>query len=96
MKKFPLLIPPETEEFVRHLHPEVKRKVRSALEEIEQQPQMGKRLTDELTGLFTFRVSHYRIVYDVNLIKEQIEVVDIAKRSVVYERVQEKRKHNPH
>lgn len=96
MKKFPLLIPPEIEEFVRHLHPEVKRKIRLALEEIEQQPQMGKYLTDELAGLFTFRVSHYRIVYDVNLIKEQIEVVDIAKRNVVYERVQEKRKYNPH
>ena len=87
MKKYSLRIPPEIEAFVRHLHPGIKAKIRSALEEIEKDPYLGKPLREPLEGMYSYRVYQYRIIY---LIKDRdilVEVVDIAQRRIVYARV---------
>ena len=86
MRRYSVRIPPPVAASVRHLPPEIKTKIRRALEEIEQDPFLGKPLKEPLKGLFSFRVSLYRIIYQIREKEILVEVIDIAKRSVVYQR----------
>ena len=65
MKRYLVRIPSEVEAFVRRLHPIIKTKIRNAIDEIGNDPYLGKPLKDELAGLFSFRVSTYRAHYPV-------------------------------
>lgn len=68
---------------IQGLHPELKRKVRAALEQILQDPSSGKALRDGLEGFRSLRVGSFRIVYRVS--SRAIEIVAIGPRSNIYE-----------
>ena len=87
MKRYAVRIPPEVEAFVRHLHPRLKKTIRHALEALEENPYLGKPLTEQLRGFFSLRASHYRIIYRIKAREVLIEVVDIAERKIVYQKI---------
>lgn len=87
MKKYLVRIPPEVEDFVRHLHPQLKVKIRRALEELEKDPYLGKPLKETLKGLYSYRVSQYRVVYQIEYREVRVEVVEIEERKIVYHKV---------
>lgn len=87
MKKFKLVIPPHVVFTIRHLHPLIKSKIRQALEKIQEDPHLGKALNEPLQGLYSYRVSAYRIVYEIREEKIFIEVVDIGKRKHIYQNI---------
>jgi mRNA interferase RelE/StbE len=75
-------LPVEVAGVVRGLHPQIKRKIRSALEEIQADPASGKQLRGELAGYRSFRVGRIRIIYrEKNGI---IEIIAIGSREVIY------------
>ena len=86
-KKYTVRIPPDVETSIRHLHPQIKSKIRRALEAIEKNPHLGKPLRKPLAGLHTYRTSQYRIVYEVKQCELRIEIIDIAERKIIYQRV---------
>lgn len=73
----------ETRSLIQHLHPELKRKVRAALEQILQDPSTGKALRDDLQGLRSLPVGRIRIIY--RLFPLIIEIVAIGPRKTIYE-----------
>jgi len=79
-----LFVPREIQELIRTMHPFLKRKVKASLKLILSNPHSGKALLDELSGLRSFRVSSFRIIYRI---KEQglIEIVAIGPRERIYE-----------
>lgn len=79
-----LRVTDETADFLRSLHPEIKRKIRAALEIIASEPSAGKSLQDELRGLKSFKIGRFRIIYKVAP-KRIIEIVAIGPRRIVYE-----------
>jgi len=87
--KYRLVIPPLVEETIAQLPPNLKRKIRSALETIREDPHLGKSLKDELRGLWSYRVSRYRIVYRIHHGRVEIQVIDLGPRNLIYERVLE-------
>lgn len=54
------------------------------LREIQEDPFVGKPLTEELTGLFSYKVDEFRILYKVNNKDKIIFVVSAGHRSTVY------------
>jgi mRNA interferase RelE/StbE len=82
--RYRLRVPDETADFLRSLHPEIKRKMRAALNIIVSEPGAGKSLQDELRGLNSFRVGRFRIIYKVAS-KRIIEIVAIGPRKTIYE-----------
>jgi mRNA interferase RelE/StbE len=66
------------------MHPSLKKKVKACLKIILSEPYSGKMLIDELSGLRSFRISSFRIIYRI---KEpgQIELVAIGPRERIYE-----------
>jgi mRNA interferase RelE/StbE len=69
---------------IRHLHPQIKRKLRAALEQLAKEPHSGKPLKDKLSGLWSFRVGKFRVVYRINR-NGAVELVAFGGRATIYE-----------
>lgn len=73
----------EVATLIRGLHPELRRRVRSALGEIVDDPAVGKPLREELAGLHSFRIGRFRIIYRVT--GAAIEIVAVGPRRTIYQ-----------
>ena len=92
-----LVVPKEIQEFIRKMHPDLRKKVRASLGIIMSEPGSGKALMDELSGLKSFRVSSFRIIYRI-ADAERIELVAIGPRKRIYEvtaRILRRKKREP-
>ena len=84
IKQNRLRMPEETADFIRSLHPEIKRKVKAALKAILSDPDIGKSLRNKLEGLRSFRVGRFRIIYRKPS-RGSIDIVAIGPRKYIYE-----------
>ena len=75
-------LPAEVAALIRNLHPQIQRKIRSALEAIQMDPGSGKQLRGELAAYRSFRVGKIRIIYQEK--DGMIAVVAIGPREVIY------------
>jgi mRNA interferase RelE/StbE len=80
---YSLRLPDEIAILIRGMHPEIKKKIKSGLKAILEEPSTGKLLLNELTGLRSFRVSRFRIIYRV--MKKEVEIVAVGPRIRIYE-----------
>lgn len=78
-----LRVPADVVELIRGLHPDIKQKIRVALEQIMAEPHSGKALRDELDGLRSFRVGKFRIIYRQTA-NRLIELVAVGPRETIY------------
>lgn len=72
-------------DLIRGLHPRLKRKLRASLRAILDDPAMGKPLRDELEGLWSYRVSRFRVIYRVSPSGRVVELIAIGPRARIYE-----------
>ena len=77
-----LRVPGDVASLIRGLHPDLKKKVRSALDAVVADPSVGKALRDELAGLRSCRVGRLRIIYRVA--GSVIEIVAVGSRATIY------------
>jgi mRNA interferase RelE/StbE len=81
---YKLRIPNEIADLIRSLHPQLKRKVKSALKLIIADPHAGKSLKADLKGLSSFKVGRFRIIYSIAS-NRVIEIVAIGPRKTIYD-----------
>jgi mRNA interferase RelE/StbE len=81
---YKLVVPKDLRELIRTMHPSLKNKVKASLKIILSEPYSGKTLMDELSGLRSFRISSFRIIYRIKE-PEQIELVAMGPRERIYE-----------
>jgi mRNA interferase RelE/StbE len=81
---YKLVVPKDVKKLIGTMHPMPKKKVKASLTMILANPHSGKALLDELSGLRSFRVSSFRIIYRVKD-RGQIELVAIGPRERIYE-----------
>ena len=74
----------ELRELIRHVPPNLKRKIKLAIQEIVTAPSSGKGLQEELLGLCSYRVGEVRIVYRVE--GQSVQLVTIGPRKTVYQK----------
>lgn len=75
----------ELQRYLRHLPPPLKQKIRAALDALLEYPASGKPLRAELTGLWSYRVGRFRIIYRIGE-RRIIDLVTVGPRAQVYER----------
>lgn len=80
-----LRVPHSLVDLIRSLHPQLKRKLRASLRRIVAEPSTGKALRDELEGLWSYRVSRFRVIYRVSPRLKIVELVAIGPRARIYE-----------
>jgi mRNA interferase RelE/StbE len=82
--RYALRTPTAVADRIRRLHPDIKRKVRAALELLVTDATAGKALRDDLAGLWSLRVGRFRLVYRIGN-GQQIEIVTFGPRERIYE-----------
>ena len=82
--KYKIRAPNEIASLIRSAHPQLKRKIKAALNLIVADPSVGKSLRNELKGLKSFQVSRFRIIYRTSS-KRVIELIAIGPRKTIYE-----------
>jgi len=78
-----LRIPDEVGSLIRSLHPDLKRKIKAGVQRILDNAESGKMLKDDLSGLRSFRVGKFRIIYRNS--KAMIEIIALGPRKTIYE-----------
>ena len=81
---YKLRIPKDAVSLIRGLHPQLKKKIRVALQEIIDDPHIGKALKDELKGLWSYRIKRIRIIYRFPS-KKYIDIIALGPRKSIYE-----------
>jgi mRNA interferase RelE/StbE len=76
---------PESARLVSKLHPDAKKRVKEAIEQIREEPFSGHELQGDLSGFRSYKSKRYRIVYRVNESEKTIEVYHVGHRRDVYE-----------
>ena len=82
---FLLKVPDDVAFVTKKLHPVIKSQIRTGLRAILKNPYSGKALKEELQGLRSYRVKRYRIIYRVRLSEQQIDIIAIGPRRIIYE-----------
>jgi mRNA interferase RelE/StbE len=85
MKKWKMQFTPEAARLLSKLHPESKKHIKKALNELRQNPYAGKDLQEELFGFKSLRIKKYRIIYNIREEEYLIGIYYIGQRSDVYE-----------
>ena len=79
-----LFIPDSIRQYIRHSHPELRRRIRQALNDVVDGKEVGKPLTAELEGLRSYRIGRFRIIYRI-VDQTRLEIVAIGPRPGIYE-----------
>lgn len=87
MKSLKIRLTPEAARFVAKLHPENRKIIRQALDEIRRNPHSGYDFQEELSGFKSFRSKRYRIIYKVDEVGHSIDVYLVGHRRDVYEQL---------
>ena len=85
MKKWKMRFTLESSRLLSKIHPENKKLIRQALNELRQNPHKGKDLQEDLSGFKSLRLKRYRIIYDIDEEKNIIQIFYIGPRKDVYE-----------
>jgi mRNA-degrading endonuclease RelE of RelBE toxin-antitoxin system len=83
MSERTLKVPAGVRELLRHLPPQLKRKVRHALKDILTEPGCGKPLQRELNGYWSLRIGQHRLIYRPD--DAGSEIVAFGPRKTIYE-----------
>ncbi len=85
-----LLYTNEAKKNIAKLNGRMKLKVKEALENIAKDPALGKPLTRELKGRWSYRVGDYRIIYRIYDAEVVVLILTIGHRKEVYSRIARK------
>jgi len=81
---YKLRIPDYIVSLIRGMHPNLKKRVRAAFNEILNDPFCGKALKKEFAGLRSFRIKRFRIIYKLSS-KNEVYIVALGPRKYIYE-----------
>ena len=79
-----VIVPPHVERDLTHYPPQLKTKIRAALDQLSIDPYQGKALKEELVGRYSFRVARYRIIDRIHDGVLEVLVVAIGHRRTIY------------
>jgi mRNA interferase RelE/StbE len=88
--KFRARYTPEAAARIRNLHPDIKRRVRDAIESLVESPLQGHSLKDELSGLRSYRIGKHRIIYRIHDQERVLECLLVGARKDIYEELRER------
>ena len=80
-----LIISPQAQKELKKIKKAYQLPIRLLIEEIREDPQLGKSLSRDLKGKFSYRLGVYRIIYKVNQKDGIINIISVGHRSKIYD-----------
>jgi len=84
-KKYKLLYSETSRKQIKKLHPHLRSIIKSKIEQIREDPYMGKSLERELSGYLSLRTKRYRIIYKILDDEKVIQIHYAGHRRDIYE-----------
>ena len=81
---FKLIVSPHAKKELKKVKNIYEGAISAALQEIKEDPYVGKPLTEEFAGKYTYRVGAYRIIYKIDKKDKVVNVVTAGHRGTVY------------
>lgn len=85
MTNYRIRFTPEASRLITKLPPEVKRRIRSVIDDLRRDPSKGSELAGEFAGYRSLKARRYRIIYLVNEETSFLEIYHVGHRRDVYE-----------
>lgn len=85
MEKFRIRFTPEAARLLSRFHPENKKLIKAALDELRKNPFTGNDLQEELSGFKSYKTKRYRILYAISEEENVIQIYYIGHRKDVYD-----------
>jgi mRNA-degrading endonuclease RelE of RelBE toxin-antitoxin system len=85
MKEYRVRFTPEAAQCISRLHPDNKRIIRDALDELKHEHYAGDDLQDELAEFKSFKPRRFRVIYSVDDDNRVIHVFYVGHRRDVYD-----------
>jgi addiction module RelE/StbE family toxin len=85
LKRYRIRFTPEAARLIAKLPPEVKKLIRSAIDDLRKEPDRGSELVGEFAGYRSLKPRRYRIIYRINEAEAFIEIYHVGHRRDVYE-----------
>lgn len=86
-RKYKILYTQEAKKRIEKLDTAIRQTIRRAVESLSRNPYLGKPLTHELSGLYSWRTSDYRIIYRIKEYELVIIIITIGHRRDVYKKL---------
>ena len=80
----------EAKERIEKLAPKLKAQIKGAIERIAKNPDIGKHLTQELSGISSYRTGKFRIIYRVFRKEVLVLILTVGYRKDIYQKVSRK------
>jgi addiction module RelE/StbE family toxin len=77
-------ISPRAKGQLKKLKIKYKLSISSIIEDLKEDPFLGKPLNRDFLGKYSYRVGVYRIIYRINIKKNLVEIITAGHRSVIY------------
>lgn len=77
----------EAKSVIDRLTPKKQRQIKDAVERIAQNPSLGKHLTQELAGMWSYRSGDFRIIYRVEHRQLVVIILTIGHRKDLYKKI---------
>lgn len=81
---YEIIISPQAKNELRKLSKLYRQAVRIAINDLREDPYIGKPLTRNLKARYSYRIGVYRIIYKINDKESVVNVISAGHRSVVY------------
>ncbi len=85
MKEYRVRFTPEAAQCISRLHPDHKRIIRDALDQLRQGPYAGDDLQEELAEFKSLKPKRFRIIYTVDDDHQMVKVYYVGHRRDVYD-----------
>ncbi len=85
MKKLKIKFTLEAARLLTKFHTESKKLIKTALNELSQNPFLGDNLQEEVSGFKSYKSKRYRILYNLNEDENVIQVYYIGHRRDIYD-----------
>lgn len=82
---YEVVLTQEAEKFLEKCDKAIKNRIIDKLENLEENPKLGKPLTGNLAGLWSLRAGDYRAIYQIKNNELIVVVIRIGHRKDIYE-----------
>lgn len=87
MKRYSIKYTKEAKKNIEKLDQSIKQVIKKVMEALSLNPYRGKHLAYELSGLYSFRTSDYRIIYRIKEEEILIIVITVGHRKETYKKL---------
>lgn len=81
---YQVIISPKAGKQLKQLKQVYENAISLAIDELKDDPFVGKLLTLDLTGKFSYKVGNYRIIYKINQQNKLVRIISAGHRSIIY------------